>query len=102
MKQLKHTPGLWRLHDGNTIPPAPEGGYADGCSVDGPDGYPLEKGGYLYEEDARLIAAAPEMLELLINMCADMQQYGNYWGSAERLIEKATGYTLDEILESDQ
>ena len=47
------------------------------------------------EANARLIAAAPEMLESLINCCMDEN-----WSAEDvyKIIEKATGLSIEEVL----
>lgn len=61
--QTKHTPGPWRVKDNGSM----EGPHVYGPvhPIDGGDYAPLAgyKGGALSEADARLIAAAPELLE---------------------------------------
>ena len=82
MSNLKHTPGVqWFISPNSS------------CSI-------VDENGVLVadlaaETDARLIAAAPEMLKVLIDVYDDM---GELDGRISAVIEKATGMTIEEVL----
>ena len=91
----KHTPGPWKLS-------------VDGCNaennranvIEGADGSLIVYGN-ANDSDARLIAAAPELLEALIGLLSDIEEYqsinllggsSNHWQiTAHAAIAKATG-----------
>jgi hypothetical protein len=78
---MKHTPGPWMK---------------EGPWITGNEGETLAQVYSEYEADARLIAAAPEMLEALIDACRTIQ-----WEKGVKAIEKATGKTWEEIKEEE-
>ena len=96
MSQNKHTPGPWWSPDGKTI----KQDYrqlteAGGCIIAGVMGG-SSSGPFFIEDDAevsantRLIAAAPELLEVLEKLLMAYQDPGN------------TGSTYDETVEAAQ
>ena len=99
MSKLKHTPGPWKVREIGTQ-----------------NYYEIGNGRHRTadvgkESDARLIAAAPEMLECLIKKFKlrrskfydDPRLSGGDWRSYLKddieLIEKATGLPIDEVLQ---
>jgi hypothetical protein len=77
----QHTQGPWEYQ--------PTGGYDYGSTVywiPGVCGSTINK-----EADARLIAAAPELLEALRQLCADELHTQEKWDNARAAITKATG-----------
>jgi hypothetical protein len=103
----KHTPGPWR-HEG-TFDSVVRG--ADNSYVAVSSGY--QKGGWvsLTQANARLIAAAPEMLEALI----EAYKINNHWGANNyhkwsdsfeetvvKIIERATGLSIEEVVEATE
>jgi hypothetical protein len=103
MSKLQHTPGPWEFTGSMHMNAYLVGGgnrYV--CSVwdhlrEDDNGHPID----MYEEmqaNARLIAAAPEMLEALI-LGALAARKTNFTATAlESLIEKATGMSIEEVL----
>ena len=103
--KLKHTPGPWRAKRFSVIK---SNGYK--ITQNRPAGAAPEAWEEIdktYEANARLIAAAPEMLEALI----EAYIHNNHWGSAnyhrfsedlefkmKNIIEKATGMSIEEVL----
>jgi hypothetical protein len=98
MNKLQHTPGPWK---------------AKRFSVIKSNGYKITQNRPVaaapeawveidrtYEANARLIAAAPEMLNELIKIYTTMYmtQRECYWMPIKDVIEKATGMSIDEIL----
>lgn len=84
----KHTPGPWRFsshpHDGNYM--------RIHCGSDPREGDNLR--GYCGEANARLIAAAPELLEALqafANEIVPINPHDPLWVNARAAIAKATG-----------
>ena len=97
MSKLQHTQGPWEIdrglvvYNGLDYPDA-----LDICAVfienvDNPS--EIEKA----KADARLIAAAPDMLEVLINAYCNMDS-GNF-KEIESVVEKATGMSITKVLE---
>lgn len=113
MSKLKHTPGPWVKDYGHT-----EGHIK---TLHNPKVHTKTVIKYRYnmceeilteeeiEANARLIAAAPEMLEALINV----KKYGcsgyidgskpdiEFWFKINMAIEKATGLTIEEVLNAE-
>ena len=95
--KLKHTPGPWFV-----LKDALEWNICHKPKVlqGTPAGYPVARCPTSIKNakaNARLIAAAPEMLDALITMCDILNDSGNDWVNAEKLIEKATGKTWEEL-----
>lgn len=95
----KHTPGPWRLKAGRNIGNTIEG-YSGRRGFEGDDGYrtvalyqSCEPTGLRAEEvvnataNARLIAAAPEMLEALQEIVAAAD--GDWWEQLDATLEKS-------------
>lgn len=102
---MKHTPGPWRVEEGTTL-------VWGACDSDDTStfgmGYPIVTGcrshsvwakGHPSDEEqqanVRLIAAAPELLEILIKICAiqesgDVASWAPEWDCARAAIAKAT------------
>jgi hypothetical protein len=82
MSAPKHTPGPWKI-----------GAYESGqMAVDGANGE--EVTGFVDPEDARLIAAAPELLDALLAMQAFIEGEPNAvepFGLIRAALAKATG-----------
>ena len=105
MSKLKHTPGTWKYERTliNTISIFIDGSYAEPiCEVFNYHGKINE----IDKANARLISAAPEMLELLIKLLSNPTKnqseideliYDAHCRGRE-LIEKATGLKIDEVL----
>ena len=102
---MKHTPGPWEYEVTNETPnrldiiiQASIGGKDIGWNYVIPDG----EG----EANARLIAAAPEMLEMIVEIYRGFKAAIDTTGYTPPkvnqiivdLIEKATGMTIDEVL----
>lgn len=99
MLNLKHSPGPWEAtkgHIGSKI--------ADFVRTDKKfyDGMHIHNGEKVFgistpesEANARLIAAAPEMLETLIKLYKGDDMFK---GTLQNLIEKATGLPIEEII----
>lgn len=93
---MKHTPGPWKIHDeGNTYPleifPAAGGTLIASVTkaANGPAGITQEVG----RANASLIAAAPELLELLKQFVSDIEErdpiYPTWIDAARAAIAKA-------------
>jgi hypothetical protein len=115
MSKLQHTSGPW-FYDHNVSQIYSQGGngryndipenymaneWNNVCCVD--DFFNYKTREYLYERqkaNARLIAAAPEMLEALIEFLKfnGAQNTEEYQLKVLKLIEKATGLSIEEIL----
>jgi hypothetical protein len=114
MKKLNYTPGPWNV-SGYTDEDTDLSVYADAKRID-TDGRVFQAdwiadlctentcGGFVTtESNARLISAAPEMLEALINTATAMENWINSeearFPVSEILdaIQKATGYTWEEL-----
>ena len=89
-KVCKHTPGPWKLDDDDAVIGITDDGGNIVCL--GPEGW--EKSMARWEANARLIAAAPELLEALQSIVGELDE-GEVWGSsitkAKAAIAKATG-----------
>ena len=90
---VKHTPGPWfldtSLHIYGTSVPQPSGGWPGAAIIEHPRVCTAKTIG-----DARLIAAAPELLEVAHSILADdMLQYlpAEYVAKVRAVIAKATG-----------
>ena len=90
---VKHTPGPWfldtSLHIYGTSAPQPSGGWPGAAIIEHPHVCTAKTIG-----DARLIAAAPELLEVAHSILADdMLQYlpAEYVAKVRAVIAKATG-----------
>jgi hypothetical protein len=96
MSKLQHTPGPWKSY--NTEPVETE--------LDIVIESQFSTIGWLYsgkensEANARLITAAPEMLNELIKIYTTMYmtQRECYWMPIKDVIEKATGMSIDEVI----
>lgn len=100
MSKLKHTPGPW-ITDGSYIEDYDNNCplrrriaiIDDGAGIDNP------------KANARLIAAAPEMLEVLISVYEAAEYWSDYdvpitlKDDIKSVIEKATGLKIEEVLE---
>jgi hypothetical protein len=101
MKKLRHTPGPWKItrRSDDYIDPIEQVGEIKPGFTHADDAW-LE----ITEPDARLIAAAPEMLEALISAYSEIKEYtelAKMYGEPEytkEIIEKATGLPIDEVL----
>lgn len=85
MSAAKHTPGPWRVDAHMNVM------YRDGLVA-----FPCISGGFPQEANARLIAAAPELLEALIGLMelesrGRIMPIGKEWDAARAAIAKATG-----------
>ncbi len=102
MSKLKHTKGPWTVQEewGDHYVVTEMGDYIAVAS----EIYP-ECSVSIDEDDARLIAAAPEMLEALIYFVRRVREgsirskttYSKY----VYIIEKATGMTIEEVLKDE-
>lgn len=100
MNKLKHTPGPWNY---NKITKLVQYDFYDICEISDNNGYPEN------EANARLISAAPEMLETLIEICdhfcvldnikSGMNPKEGLAGKIINAIERATGLKIEEVLE---
>jgi hypothetical protein len=105
MSKLQHTPGPW-VFTGSMHKKAylVNGGDKYICSVwdhlrEDDNGHPIDMDKEM-QSNARLIAAAPEMLEALIEQYKWLYSKA-YYQTAELLkllIEKATGMSIEEVL----
>ena len=92
MSKLKHTPGPWEIKQDDrgyfeNIGPLSMGfTHADDVWLD------------IEEADARLIAAAPEMLGALIMIYKVWHEDSILISSVKAIIEKATGLKIGEVL----
>lgn len=89
MEELKHTPGPWRLDD-NVHCDVTDSKYHCIDAGNGYHPYGFHIAEFLREADARLIAAAPDLLEALIEMTSPTVSAESV-RKAERAIAKATG-----------
>jgi hypothetical protein len=96
MSKLQHTPGPWKYtiskNSGrHQISDAKCGGQV--CAI-------WSRGKDITEANARLITAAPEMLEALIEFLKfnGAQNTEEYQLKVLKLIEKATGMSIEEVL----
>lgn len=96
-KSVEHTPGPWTVGDFDDCGSlSAQGSCGGGYEVDGPDRGPH---GYKNQADAKLIAAAPDLLEALRALVEehDAPRYGthekraNDWAAARVAIAKAEG-----------
>ena len=84
----KHTPGPWSWYTRNGHRVAIDG--PGGAEVARADEYGASAWIEVSEDDARLIAAAPELLELALYVAGDSPDYGHMHGLAVAAIAKAT------------
>lgn len=119
MIKLKHTPGPWKQQKyGDKVSPyilaqtapdrytCPETTVGFGKHSGGGYFWPaIGVGGISLDEvkaNARIIAAAPEMLEMLISQVQHSKECGDFYGikyDAEiKLIEKATGLKIRSLI----
>jgi len=93
LDKLKITPGPWEVEKCTCGSPS--------CKKYGRDKLYIENS-RLEEPDARLIAAAPEMLEALVRLYDDWKyvEYTNADTAIRPIIEKATGRTWAEVKEA--
>lgn len=93
--KLKHTPGPWNIDVNENLRNIifSEKTHEVICDL---------KKGVNDNRDARLIACAPEMLELLIEFlewgAKTSSDMAYFEGNMKIFIEKATGMTIDEVL----
>jgi len=96
--QLKHTPGPWEIERGHNTNRAKgikqKRFYINIINFNGISRSASEEGEY----NARLIAAAPEMLEALINITTNMRNEEPILIDIDIIIEKATGMKIEDIL----
>ena len=108
--KLQHTPGPWVLFNAvdeyyTSIIPDREDRIFDICHFH----FPVDKIEYAEcEANARLIAAAPDMLEALISIQAGLLPYIDEsgimrvslhcWRDLKSIIESATGLSIEEVL----
>jgi hypothetical protein len=102
MSKLKHTPGLWVMYHNITY---------NYYEID--NGVKLKIADVHRESDARLIAAAPEMLQLIIDEkkcsntpCKECKYVTNSHdcklnSMIDDIIEKATGMKIKEVLKDE-
>lgn len=102
--KLKHTPAPWTHSKGHI-----GGKIADfvSCNRESYDGIHIHNGEKIYgesseksEANARLIAAAPEMLECLIKLYGNLRSFGSNISkeNSVEVIEKATGHKMEDLL----
>ena len=108
MSKLKHTPGPWEI-EGTFVYSLQDCEWLGNPSKE--NRFDLNIQGFKCpqeekEANARLVAAAPEMLEALINV----KKYGcsgyidgsksdiEFWFKIDMAIKKATGLTIEEML----
>lgn len=88
-KEIRHTPGPWRISDFERL--AGEDSRcimgADGFAVAWIDGSTIKE----HEADARLIAAAPDLLDALKEVVRISDRKHNAWDKAHAAIAKAEG-----------
>lgn len=101
MSKLKHTPGPW-IYQNEKWNTGKKPDDAEYCVVsESPNARASNVCNILDtfnpESDARLIAAAPEMLEALIDAYCNMDS-GNF-KEIEAVVEKATGMNITKVLE---
>ena len=93
--KLKHTPGPWKISklDRTVISPCNN-------EFDIADTWKHDRGKTKAQANARLIAAAPDMLELLIASYLQLNPDGWQWlrDDIKTTIERATGLSIEEIL----
>ena len=98
---MSYTPGPWMINGKDEIIKGYE--ITDTVSSQAHDGD--EASEYIataYDmHNARLIAAAPEMLEALIALCSDKHTLEMAVGQGIDIIEKSTGKTWEEIREEE-
>ena len=104
MSKLQHTPGPWAIDYHGTI------GHIK--TLHNPEEHTKTVIKYRYnlceeilteeeiQANARLIVAAPEMLEVLINVYGLYLEYDICWDNRpiKQVIEKATGMSIEEVL----
>jgi len=104
-KKLKHTPGPWKVKEGAgginivVMPEKEKLGEGNKYATCGGMGNTEER-----EADLKLIAAAPEMLEALINIFKEPKKT-TYIEDVEnilKIIEKATGIKTEEFFGEKQ
>lgn len=89
MKEFKGTPGLWSVdHQGDVI-----AGGDDNCVVALVSDFHLQSD--LQKADANLIAAAPELLEALLDLKFKLYGHGLASPKIESVIAKALGESND-------
>jgi hypothetical protein len=91
MSKLQHTPGSWKytvskIHHRHQISDSKCGGQI--CLM-------WNRGKDITEANARLIAAAPEMLIELLKSIAELDKTGFASITSETIIMKATGWSYD-------
>lgn len=109
MNKLKHTPGLWKVIGENKNIVKAEERDGEKWKILYIFGRPWSDNKQLQEEsqaNARLIAAAPEMLECLIEMVTYLDKNElnaiksktTFEKIMREIIEKATGISIEEVL----
>ena len=97
MNETGHTPGPWTAHVGNEseggIAPAAHPHWCEVASKNlGPNGFRLSINGHFGIANARLIAAAPDMLAALKNIeNDDAHMPSTAWDLIQAAISKAEG-----------
>ena len=104
MSKLKHTPGPWIISDDvdfDSFISGPTGKF-ENVICSSPRSYKRGKNGCKnykpWHDNKLLIAAAPEMLEALIMIYKVWHEDSILISSVKAIIEKATGLTIEEIL----
>ena len=101
--KLKHTPGPWEVQEkcayGYDIRSDYDSGFIWVSVAEGPhdssNGWPNESQS---KANARLIAAAPEMIEALIYSYRLIKSTGLSIPQISEIIERATGLSIEEVL----
>jgi hypothetical protein len=89
----KHTPGPWVIDDSNPnlVARLVNGVYEYVCAVE-PSSFSNRECNQEQEEaDARLIAAAPDLLDALKDLCSDDLLNQDKWDNARAAIARAEG-----------
>ena len=106
MSKLQHTPGPWVISDEVDFDSFISGstGKFENVICSSPRSYKRGKNGCKnyapWHDNKLLIAAAPEMLEALINVYGLYLEYDICWDNRpiKQVIEKATGMSIEEVL----
>lgn len=104
MGNLKHTKGEWRIEENcwadNHVAINGDNWDCFAMVVTKMDGALEKEKSIEGEANARLIAAAPEMLECLIEIYKN-SAYHQHNPKTIKLIEKATGLSIEEVLNNE-
>lgn len=107
MSNLKHTPGPWKIEEHDDGYLQIETDYKNGLNDVIICNGIYRSGGICDKKNARLIAAAPEMLKALINLVKQLDDLGGDGLTLENemkfthyagIIERATGLPIEEVL----